>query len=75
MNVLVIGSGGREHALAWKLSRSPAAGTVYTAPGNYGTNLIGPNVNIPVTEPEALADWAVENKIDLTVVGPETALA
>ncbi len=75
MNVLVIGSGGREHALAWKLSRSPATHAVYTAPGNYGTNLLGPNVNISAADPESLADWAEENKIDLTVVGPESSLA
>jgi phosphoribosylamine--glycine ligase len=75
VKALVIGGGGREHALAWKLAESPAVTTVYTAPGNYGSNLVGANVNIPVTDPEALADWAVENNIDLTIVGPETALA
>lgn len=75
MNALVIGSGGREHALAWKLSRSPGIRTVYTAPGNYGTNLVGPNVQISASDPASLADWAAENKIDLTVVGPESALA
>ncbi|MDB5076713.1 MAG: phosphoribosylamine--glycine ligase [Chloroflexi bacterium] len=75
MKALVIGSGGREHALAWKLAQSPAVSATYTAPGNYGSNVVGANVNIPVTEPEALANWALENHIDLTVVGPETALA
>ncbi|MDB5056843.1 MAG: phosphoribosylamine--glycine ligase, partial [Chloroflexi bacterium] len=63
MKALVIGSGGREHALAWKLAQSPAVSMTYTAPGNYGSNVVGANVNIPVTEPEALADWALENHI------------
>jgi phosphoribosylamine---glycine ligase len=75
MKALIIGNGGREHAIAWKLAQSPAVTATFAAPGNYGTNLIGANVNIPITSPDTLADWAVENKIDLTVVGPETALA
>ncbi len=75
MKALIIGNGGREHALAWKLAQSPAVTITYAAPGNYGTNLVGANVNIPLTDPEGLADWAVENTIDLTVVGPESALA
>jgi phosphoribosylamine--glycine ligase len=74
VKALVIGGGGSEHALAWKLGRSPAVGVVFTAPGNYGTNLVGANVQIPVTDPEALADWALEMPIDLVVVGSETAL-
>jgi phosphoribosylamine--glycine ligase len=74
VKALVIGSGGSAHALAWKLSQSPAVNMTYTAPGSYGTNLVGANVNIPVTDPEALAGWATENKIDLTVVASETAL-
>ena len=75
MKALIIGSGGREHALAWKLGQSPAARAVFTAPGNFGTNLVGSNVHIPATEPDALAEWAEQNQIDLTVVGPESALA
>jgi phosphoribosylamine--glycine ligase len=73
--VLVIGSGGREHALAWKLAQSPLVSAVFTAPGNYGTAQVGANVDLPVTAAEELAIWAENEGIDLTVVGPEAALA
>ncbi|HVA89704.1 MAG TPA: hypothetical protein VNL71_07660, partial [Chloroflexota bacterium] len=72
---MVIGSGGAEHALARKLAESPAVTTAYTAFGNYGTHLIGVNVNIPPTDPEGLASWASENAIDLTIANDPTALA
>ncbi len=75
MKALVIGSGGAEHALTRKLAESPAVTTAYTAYGNYGTHLIGVNVNIPPTDPEALAAWASENAIDLTIANDPTALA
>ena len=78
MNILVIGSGGREHALAWKLSQSPRAQRVYVAPGNGGTALDANLTNIPfngVTDIPALLDFAVEHKVELTVVGPEAPLA
>jgi len=75
MNVLVIGGGGREHALAWKLAQSPRAKTVYVAPGNGGTARDRRLTNIPITDPNALADFVVENKVVLTVVGPEAPLA
>ena len=75
MKILVIGSGGREHALAWKLSQSPKVQQVYVAPGNGGTAL-SPNLkNVPITDLAALRDWALAEKIALTVVGPEQPLA
>ncbi|MBH1986842.1 MAG: phosphoribosylamine--glycine ligase [Burkholderiales bacterium] len=75
MNILVIGSGGREHALAWKLAQSPKAQKVYVAPGNGGTARDARLVNLPITDVKALADFAESNKITLTVVGPEAPLA
>jgi phosphoribosylamine---glycine ligase len=78
MNILVIGSGGREHALAWKLSQSPRAQRVYVAPGNGGTALDPNLTNIPfngVSDIPALLDFALEHKVELTVVGPEAPLA
>ncbi len=75
MNILVIGSGGREHALAWKLAQSPKAQKVYVAPGNGGTARDPRLVNLPITDIQALADFAESNKIALTVVGPEAPLA
>ena len=75
MKVLVVGSGAREHALMWKLSRSPQKPEMFCAPGNAGTATIGTNVDLRTDKPGALALWAVENKIDLTIVGPEAPLA
>jgi len=75
MNILVIGSGGREHALAWKLAQSPKAQKVYVAPGNGGTARDARLANVPITDVKALADFAEANKITLTVVGPEAPLA
>jgi phosphoribosylamine--glycine ligase len=75
MNVLVIGGGGREHALAWKLAQSPKVQMVYVAPGNGGTALDSRLKNLPITDVVALRAWAQENKIGLTVVGPEGPLA
>ncbi len=74
-NILVIGSGGREHALAWKLKQSPKVGKIFAAPGNGGSSLLAENVEIKATDVLALADWAENNKIDFTVVGPDDALA
>jgi phosphoribosylamine--glycine ligase len=75
MKILVIGGGGREHALAWKLAQSPKVQQVYVAPGNGGTAL-SPNLqNLPITDLVALRDWALAEKIALTVVGPEQPLA
>ncbi len=75
MNVLVIGGGGREHALAWKLAQSPKLQKVYVAPGNGGTARHPHLVNVAITEHQALADFAQAHKIALTVVGPEAPLS
>lgn len=75
MKVLVVGSGGREHALAWKLAQSERVTSVYVAPGNGGTALDPVLRNVPITDLQALADFAHSEKIALTVVGPEAPLA
>lgn len=75
MKVLIVGSGGREHALAWKIRQSPLLTSLYCAPGNPGTQTIAENVAIPSGGYAALAEWAKENEIALTVVGPEAPLA
>ncbi|WP_371324458.1 phosphoribosylamine--glycine ligase [Dechloromonas sp. ZY10] len=75
MKLLVIGSGGREHAMAWKLAQTPGLQKVYVAPGNAGTAREHELENINITDPEALADFAEQNKIHLTLVGPEAPLA
>ena len=75
MKVLVVGGGGREHALAWKLAQSPKVQTVYVAPGNGGTALDARLENIDITDIAALRDWALAQKIAVTVVGPEGPLA
>ena len=74
MNVLVIGGGAREHAIVWKLSSSPQVTKIFTAPGNAGTAMIGTNLDIAATDVEELLSAAQTNHIDLTIVGPETAL-
>jgi phosphoribosylamine--glycine ligase len=75
MKVLVVGGGGREHALAWKLAQSPKVQAVYVAPGNGGTALDSRLENINITDVQALRAWAATEKIALTVVGPEQPLA
>ncbi|HVR29513.1 MAG TPA: phosphoribosylamine--glycine ligase [Thermoanaerobaculia bacterium] len=75
MRVLLIGSGGREHALAWKLERSPEVEALYCAPGNPGMQRLGEGVPIAIDRPVELADFAAEHAIDLTVVGPELPLS
>jgi phosphoribosylamine--glycine ligase len=75
MKVLVVGGGGREHALAWKIAASPRVRRVYVAPGNGGTASDRRLQNVPLVEPEALADFAASEAIDLTVVGPEAPLS
>lgn len=74
MKVLVIGGGGREHTLVWKIALSPKVSEVYCAPGNPGMKNLATIVNISVDDINALADFAEKNKIDLTVVGPEAPL-
>jgi phosphoribosylamine--glycine ligase len=75
MKILVVGSGGREHALAWKLAQSERIQMVYVAPGNGGTALDSRLENIAITDPQALAQFARDEHIALTVVGPEVPLA
>ncbi|MHC4574702.1 MAG: phosphoribosylamine--glycine ligase [Planctomycetota bacterium] len=75
MDVLLIGSGGREHAIAWKLAQSKEMGKLYIAPGNAGTRRCGQNVPIGAGETEKLVDFAKQNDIGLVVVGPEDPLA
>jgi phosphoribosylamine--glycine ligase len=75
MKILVVGSGGREHALAWKLAQSERIQMVYVAPGNGGTALDPRLENVPITDPAWLAQFAIKEQIALTVVGPETPLA
>jgi len=75
MNILVIGSGGREHALVWKIAQSPLVKKLYCAPGNPGTAQLAENVNIAVDDLPALLAFATEKGIDLTVVGPELPLS
>ncbi len=75
MNILVIGGGGREHAMAWKLAQSDKVQMVYVAPGNGGTALDDRLKNIAINDVVALREWAQANKIGLTVVGPEGPLA
>ena len=74
MNVLVLGSGGREHALAWKISQSPKCDALYVAPGNPGTASVATNVNIQPNDFEALKQHCLSNSVDLVVVGPEAPL-
>ena len=75
LNILVIGSGGREHALVWKLAQSPHAGKLYAAPGNEGTAQSAENIPISADDHAALIDFARKNDVGLTVVGPEDPLA
>ena len=74
MKILLLGSGGREHALAWKIAQSPKCSKLYIAPGNAGTNNVGQNVPIDVNDFEGLKDFADKNDIDMLVVGPEVPL-
>jgi phosphoribosylamine--glycine ligase len=74
MNVLVLGSGGREHALSWKIAQSSMCEKIFIAPGNAGTKLIGENVDIKVTDFEAIKKFVIEKSIQMVVVGPEDPL-
>ncbi len=74
MQVLIVGGGGREHALAWKISQSPKVERIFCAPGNPGTAEVAENVDIPADQVDQLLEFALENNIDLTVVGPEQPL-
>ena len=74
MKILVIGQGGREHALAWKISQSSILDALYIAPGNAGTRQHGKNVNISPTDFDAVKEFVIDKKIDVVVVGPEEPL-
>ena len=74
MNVLLIGSGGREHAIAWKLAQSDLLKKLYTSPGNAGTSQVGENVDINIKDFYAVKNFIIENKINMVVVGPEAPL-
>lgn len=74
MNILLLGSGGREHALAWKIAQSPKVDTLFIAPGNAGTLNVGKNVNIKADDFEALGRFAIDNNVQMVVVGPEDPL-
>ena len=74
MKVLIIGSGGREHAIAWKLSQSPIVSKLYTAPGNAGTSEVGENIDMGVSDFLAIKEFVLKNFIEMLVVGPEVPL-
>ena len=74
MNVLIIGSGGREHALAWKISQSPLLAKLYIAPGNAGTARNGQNVSLDIADFTAVKDFVLKNDVGMVVVGPEVPL-
>ena len=75
MNVLIIGSGGREHALAWSIKQSPLTENIYVAPGNAGTRDIAENVFIAINDPKNIVDFCHINSINLVIIGPEAPLA
>ena len=74
MRILLLGSGGREHALAWKMAQSPKTEKLYIAPGNAGTALVGENVALKETDFDGIADFVKSNGVDMLVVGPEVPL-
>src|SRR5574344_181068 len=74
MKILLLGGGGREHAMAWKIAQSKKVEKLYIAPGNAGTSNVGENINIGVNEFDKIKDFAVTNSIDMIVVGPEDPL-
>ncbi len=74
MNILLLGSGGREHAMAWKIRKSPRLQKLYIAPGNAGTALLGTNVELSLDDFRGIGQFALDNEIDMVVVGPEDPL-
>ena len=74
MKILLLGSGGREHALAWKIAQSPKVEQLYIAPGNAGTRLVGENVAIKADDFDAIAAFVKAQQVDMVVVGPEDPL-
>ena len=74
LSVLIVGSGGREHALAIGLSESPSVASIHTCPGNAGTSMLGVNHDVSATDVNAVVELAIELSVDLVVVGPEAPL-
>lgn len=74
INILIVGSGGREHAMAWKIKQSPKLNQLFIAPGNAGTSILGTNIEVGVSDFEGLKKAALDNHIDLVLVGPEVPL-
>ena len=74
MNVLILGSGGREHAFAWKIAQSSSCNKLFIAPGNAGTEKVGTNINISVNDFESIKEFVISEKIELVLVGPEDPL-
>ncbi len=74
MNILLLGSGGREHAFAWKMTQSPLCNKLFVAPGNAGTDSIATNINISPTDFEAIKKLVLQENIKMVVVGPEDPL-
>jgi phosphoribosylamine--glycine ligase len=75
VNILIIGGGGREHALAWKIKQSPKCEALYIAPGNAGTKRLGENVTLDIKNNQAIVDFAKQKNVSLVVVGPDEYLA
>ena len=75
MKILLVGRGGREHAIAWKINQSPKLEKLYVAPGNAGTRSVATNLDISDSDIQGLKNFALQEKIDLTIVGPEAPLA
>ena len=75
MNILILGSGGREHALAWATAQNPKCDRLYVAPGNAGTAGMATNVALDIEDGAAVVDWAQANDINFVIVGPEAPLA
>ncbi|MBR2624661.1 MAG: phosphoribosylamine--glycine ligase, partial [Paludibacteraceae bacterium] len=74
MKILLLGSGGREHAIAWKIAQSPKVEKLYIAPGNAGTTNCGENINVSISDFEGIKKAALEKGVDMVVVGPEAPL-
>ena len=74
MKILILGSGGREHALAWKISQSTLVKKIFIAPGNAGTELIGENIQVDPDDFDSVGEFVVKKKIDMVIVGPEVPL-
>lgn len=74
MNILILGSGGREHALSWKIAQSPLLSNLFIAPGNAGTSQVGKNIDLSVSDFDGIAEFCIQNSIEILVVGPEVPL-